>query len=140
MFYFKQLFKQLSFVLALHAGLTPSLLSAQQLSQPASMLPWQAAQPEINQSEIYLALNGPIRRSVSDSPAWLLDTTKPLSRQSPKKNTMPMVETESFVNLGPLNKHSTAQKARSSQRKRASHTNGHGSFSLFRALGIQADR
>lgn len=132
--------QRLCLVLAHCAWLTPSLLSAQQLSQPASMLPWQVAQPEINQPEMYLALNSPIRSSVSDSPAWLLDTAKPLSRQSHKGNTMPMIETESFSNLGQMNKHSTAQNAQSGQRKRTSRTSSHRSFNFFRALGIQASR
>ncbi len=124
------------FVFALSAGLVPSLLSAQQLCQPASMLPWRASQPELK-----LALHGPIKSGLrgngrSDSPAWLLDTAQPIAQESRVQKDLPSVEKESFANLGQLNRNFGTPNTRSAYRKRSSNSAGKRSFRLFRALGL----
>jgi len=128
------------FALSLGFGLAPSLLCAQQLSQPASVLPWRALQPEVK-----LALNAPVKSTplksvASDSPAWLLKKARPLSQQAPAREDLPMVETESFENLGYLKSNSATQETQSSQRNRSSRARSKGSNNWFRALRIPANR
>ncbi len=128
------------FVLSLGFGLAPSLLCAQQLHQPASVLPWRATQPEAK-----LALNSPVKvgpkkSSEKDSPAWLIEAAKPIIQEPSAEQDLPSVEKESFADLGQLHRYSAAQKTKSIRRSRSSHSASKESFNLFRALGIKANR
>ncbi len=125
------------YVLTLALGLSPSLLSAQQLSQPASVRPWQSPQAELDS----FTENSLAESNVSPSPAWLIDSAKPLSQPLSVQQDLPMVETESFAHLGELNRHSTNRtsnpKDGSDQLNRPSTTKSEKSLRLFRALGVE---
>ena len=128
-------FSRSLFVLSVGLGLSPSHLNAQQLSQPASVLPWKPAKVETQ-----LALKSPITASESDSPRWLTEQAKPLTTQQAKAKALPMVETEQFADLGPLDDDPTAQPLQRVRPNRTGRTNAVRPFNLFRALGIQASR
>jgi len=132
--------KHLCFAFSLSLGLVPSLLSAQQLSQPASILPWRSSPPEV---KLALQASQETRSKASDSPAWLIESAKPLTQLSPTQDDMPMVETESYANLGQINRRSADQKPQSIRpirRKNASPSSSNRSFSLLRALGFKINR
>ncbi len=111
---------------------------AQQLSQPASVLPWQ---PDRLGNEAQNAFELPTISRQSDSPMWLLDVQNSIKhKRTEEKSDLPNVETEHHSDLGQLEADPATSRRYSVHRKRATGTNSGRSFSLLRALGIQASR
>lgn len=128
---------QYALALAFSLGFLPSSLQAQQLQQPASVLPWASAQPEMK-----LALRPPRspNTDADDSPAWLLDSAKKPAKATPKSNGLHMVETERFVDLGPLDEEPNQASASPPRKNRSFGSNRSRPLSFLRALGIRTNR
>lgn len=91
-------------LLALACCLFPAIANAQQLRQPASVLPLKSPKP-LPSPEIAAP-------QVDEVPTWLLEASQPTARKSTKANRvtrksarpkpLPMVETENFSMLGDI--------------------------------------
>ena len=123
--------------LLLSLGWMPQVVHAQQLQQPASILPWHGSRPEMQ-----LALRPPLTQlpNIEDSPAWLVDSGKQPAQTKSKSSGLFMVETEEFVDLGTLNQEPTAPTGGNANRKWSGKPQAKGPGSFLRALGIQAFR
>ena len=126
---------QYALPLLLSLGCIPSLLHAQQLQQPESVLPWSATQPKVT-----LALRPPVSARLDDSPAWLVGSVQNRAETPPKSSGLHMVETEPFVDLGPLEAEPIPKTTSSAFRQRTSRSTLSRPLSFFKALGIQANR
>ncbi len=111
---------------------------AQQLSQPASVLPWT---PNQQSAETQHAFELPTITRGSDSPMSLLDVQNSVQRKGvEEKPELPNVEKEHHSDLGHLDAAPATPHRYSLQRNRATSSKSGRSFSLLRALGIQASR
>jgi len=99
-------------VIALGCILTPASLHAQQIRQPASVLPWKASKAGPRTTTIV----DPTNTSQNAPPAWLLQTAKKPFKHSSAHKKLPMVESESFSHLGQIHAHSSSQRASTSKR------------------------
>ena len=77
--------------------LIPATLSAQHLSQPASVLPWAAPKLE---SVKPLPSSTAIPEVTQELPAWLSTSTPKAAPKAPQKSRLPMVEKQHYANLG----------------------------------------
>ena len=126
---------RLAFALVLSLGFASTLAQAQQLQQPASVLPWAGSQPEIK-----LALRPPVAKIPEDSPGWLVEPVKQPFETAPPKTGLHMVETEKFVDLGPLEAEPTQAATSRGARTRNHAAAASRPWNIFKALGIQANR
>ncbi|MEM8947039.1 MAG: hypothetical protein AAGD11_17825 [Planctomycetota bacterium] len=102
------------------------------IRQPASVLPWQPEQvgqlPRAFRTEQSAAMR---------QPAWLLAEPTPKSAPTSASSHLPMVETESYAEIGTLQLDSAEQRRLAEQRQRVERRSPARSFSLLRALGFQ---
>ena len=126
---------QFAFAIILSLGMVPHVVQAQQLQQPESVLPWTGRQPEIK-----LALRPPLAEIPENSSAWLVDPVNRPAKASPANSGLHMVETEKFVDLGPLEAEPNQRSTRSPSRRQAGDSQTIRPLNIFRALGIQANR
>ncbi|MGI9428808.1 MAG: hypothetical protein ACR2NM_09130 [Bythopirellula sp.] len=127
---------QYTLALLLSLGFLPNSIQAQQLQQPASVLPWAGAQPEIK-----LALRPPVSsiNASKDVPAWLDDSVSKPVQTAPKSSGLHRVETERFVDLGPLDEQPYQPTTGPTLRQRSNRSKTSGPLSFFKALGIRAN-
>ena len=123
--------QRLLFVLTL--GLTATSVAANKIRQPASVLPWRAAE-----AKVAPVLNDPLPSGEYHSPAWLLDSAKQRSTPSENRQDMPMVELENFAHLGQLQAGAEKSNRLSGRPSRVVKPAIRQSLNIFRALGFQA--
>ncbi len=116
--------QQTSICIALGCLLAPASVQAQQIRQPASILPWNS--PKTDKP---VTIVTPKSSNPTDSPAWLIETAEKPFHHASIRNKLPNVESQSPVLLGQI--------------RSGSAQIGHSSQGLLRypsSIGIQAAR
>lgn len=123
------------FLVVLFVAVVTADASSQQLAQPLSVRPWASHV----QMQKLPRLQAPAS-SQQTQPSWLLESTVSNAAASNDRSDLPMVEAESYAELGELRADSVEQRGATSQRKWRPQGTPRRSFSLLRALGFEASR
>lgn len=123
------------FLTLLFVAVVTANASAQQLAQPLSVRPWASR----TQSHELPQLQTPVPGEQTQ-PSWLLESAVSEDASASDHSDLPMVESESYAELGELRADSVEQRGVTSHRKWRPQGTPRRSFSLLRALGFEASR